>query len=130
MACPVALVILTCSASVKVSLGQEQQLHCQFAVDHKAPDLTVEWYQWRSGQGKTKLFSYSKRSGKKEGRGVSLAGIDKGDATFTILATKVESEGKYVCSIHVPPIQGHLDMDLKIIGKKRRGKNKHMIGFR
>ncbi|XP_023830225.1 tapasin-related protein isoform X2 [Salvelinus sp. IW2-2015] len=56
------MVLMTRSPSVRVGLQKETTLHCQFAVDHKVPHLTVEWHLQRHGERRTKLFSYSSSS--------------------------------------------------------------------
>uniref|UniRef100_A0AAZ3STM8 Ig-like domain-containing protein n=1 Tax=Oncorhynchus tshawytscha TaxID=74940 RepID=A0AAZ3STM8_ONCTS len=109
------MVLMTRSPSVRVGLQKETTLHCQFAVDHKVPHLTVEWHFQRRGGRRTKLFSYSSRSGQTEGSGVAVKGIAGGDASLTVPITKVSSEGTYVCSVRVPPLNGSVDIALHII---------------
>lgn len=87
------MVLMTRSPSVRVGLQEERTLHCQFAVDHKAPHLTVEWYLQRHGGYRTNLFSYSSSSGQTEGSGVAGKGIARGDASLTVPVTSVSSEG-------------------------------------
>lgn len=87
------MVLMTRSPSVQVGLQKEPILHCQFAVDHKAPHLTVEWYLQRHGGYRTNLFSYSSSSGQTEGSGVAGKGIARGDASLTVPVTSVSSEG-------------------------------------
>uniref|UniRef100_A0A4W5N893 Ig-like domain-containing protein n=1 Tax=Hucho hucho TaxID=62062 RepID=A0A4W5N893_9TELE len=109
------MVLMTRSPSVRVGLQKETTLHCQFAVDHKVPHLTVEWHLQRHGERRTKLFSYSSSSGQTEGSGVAVKGIAGGDASLTVPLTKVSSEGTYVCSVRVPPLDGSVDIALHII---------------
>ncbi|XP_042153742.1 tapasin-related protein-like, partial [Oncorhynchus tshawytscha] len=108
------MVLMTRSPSVRVGLQKETTLHCQFAVDHKVPHLTVEWHFQRRGGRRTKLFSYSSRSGQTEGSGVAVKGI-AGGCLLTVPITKVSSEGTYVCSVRVPPLNGSVDIALHII---------------
>ncbi|KAG5277226.1 hypothetical protein AALO_G00115140 [Alosa alosa] len=77
--------------TVVVGLMKEQTLNCEFAVDHKAAHLTVEWHLQRKGH-RSKLFSYSSHTGQRE-----------------------TSEGTYVCSVHVPPIAGSHSMALQLM---------------
>ncbi|XP_036393228.1 tapasin-related protein [Megalops cyprinoides] len=116
------MVVLTRSPSVAVGLLREQTLHCQFAVDHKRPDLTVEWRLQRRGE-RSKLFSYTSRSGKSEGSGVSARAIGGGDASLRIPLTKVTSEGTYICSVYVPPLYGSHDIALNIQESPRASVN-------
>ncbi|KAL0972813.1 hypothetical protein UPYG_G00195040 [Umbra pygmaea] len=112
------MLVLTRSPSVRVGLGKDQSLHCQFAVDHKAADLTVEWrLQQRSEH--TTLFRHSSRSGQTEGNGVAAKGLASGDASFTLPFTKTSSEGTYVCSVSVPPLFGSHDIPLHIVEPPR-----------
>ncbi|KAM6987392.1 uncharacterized protein LKV04_010217 [Tautogolabrus adspersus] len=70
----VALVTETKTPSVKARLDSKQKLHCQFAVDHKAPHVTVEW-QWHQYGRRDELFSYNSRTGQSQGSGVSLKNL-------------------------------------------------------
>uniref|UniRef100_A0A4W5KDP9 Immunoglobulin V-set domain-containing protein n=1 Tax=Hucho hucho TaxID=62062 RepID=A0A4W5KDP9_9TELE len=87
------MVLMTRSPPVRVGLQKEPTLHCQFAVDHKAPHLTVKWHLQRHGRYRTNLFSYSSSSGQTEGSGVAVKGIARGDASLTVPVTSVSSEG-------------------------------------
>ncbi|KAJ8008236.1 hypothetical protein DPEC_G00102710 [Dallia pectoralis] len=110
------MVLMTRSPTVWVGLQKKNQtLHCQFAVDHKAPDLTVEWHLHPRGGRRTRLFSYSTRSGQTEGDGVAVNGIARGDASLTVPITDRSSEGMYLCSVLVPPLNGSLVIALHIM---------------
>ncbi|XP_070762268.1 tapasin-related protein isoform X2 [Enoplosus armatus] len=109
----VVMVIKTQSPSVKAGLGSLQKLHCQFAVDHKGPNITVEWHWQHRGERK-QLFSHTSRSGKTQGSGVGLKGLAGGDASFSLPFTKMSSEGSYICSVSVTPLFGSLDLRLHI----------------
>ncbi|XP_062406816.1 tapasin-related protein-like isoform X2 [Sardina pilchardus] len=100
--------------SVVVALMEEQTLNCEFAVDHKAAHLTVEWYLQRNGYPTTKLFSYASHTGQSEGSGVSVKAIAKGDASLKIPLTRETSEGTYVCSLHIPPLSGSCNIPVEI----------------
>ncbi|KAL7848822.1 hypothetical protein SRHO_G00204450 [Serrasalmus rhombeus] len=108
-----AMVVVTRTPSVAVGLMKDQTLHCQFAVDHKQASMTVEWRLQRRGE-RTKIFSYSSRSGKTEGSGVSVKAIGAGNASLKLPLTSQASEGTYVCSVHVPPLYGSHDITLNI----------------
>uniref|UniRef100_UPI003AABDED8 tapasin-related protein n=1 Tax=Centroberyx gerrardi TaxID=166262 RepID=UPI003AABDED8 len=107
------MVLQTMSPSVRATLQSQQKLHCQFTIDHRGPNVNVEWYRQQRGE-RTKLFSYSSRSGQTQGTGVGLKGLAGGDASFTLPAVKITSEGTYVCSVSVPPLFGSLDISLNI----------------
>ncbi|KAI3354481.1 hypothetical protein L3Q82_018993, partial [Scortum barcoo] len=109
----VVMVVKTHSPSVKVGLGSKQMLHCQFAVDHKGPNFTVEWY-WQHRGERVKLFSHSRHSGQTHGDGVRLKSLAGGDASYTLPFTKMRSEGTYVCSVSVNPLFVSLDTVLQI----------------
>ncbi|KAL0970335.1 hypothetical protein UPYG_G00240590 [Umbra pygmaea] len=109
------MVVLTRSPSVWVALLKQQTLHCQFAVDHKAPHLTVEWYLKKHGGQQTRLYSYSSSSGQTEGSGVAVDGIARGDASLTLPLTEMSSEGIYLCSVNVPPLSGSVAIALHIM---------------
>ncbi|XP_042337363.1 tapasin-related protein-like, partial [Plectropomus leopardus] len=99
----VAVVVNTQSPSVTARLGSKQKLHCQFAVDHKVPDVTVEWHQ-KVPKHITRLFSYNSRSGPAQGTGVELRGLAGGDASYTLPVSNMSSEGTYTCSVSVNPV--------------------------
>ncbi|XP_074536003.1 tapasin-related protein-like isoform X2 [Halichoeres trimaculatus] len=109
----VAMVVKTLSPSVKAGLGSKQRLHCQFAVDHKAPQVTVEWYRYYRGQ-KVPLFTYNSHTGQAQGSGVELRTLIKGDASFTVPLIDMSSEGKYVCSVSVNPVSTSMEVSLQI----------------
>lgn len=109
--------MLSNTPTVDVGLTKEQTLNCEFAVDHKSAQLTVEWRLQRRGE-RTKLFSYSRRTGQSEGSGASVKAIDnRGDASLKIPLTKHASEGLYTCSVYVPPLYGSVDIPLQIVGE-------------
>lgn len=110
------MIVLTRTPSVAVGLMKEQTLHCQFAVDHKQANVTVEWRLQRRGE-RTKIFSYSSRSGKSEGTGVSVKAIGVGNASLKLPLITHASEGTYVCSVLIPPLFGSHDIALNIHGE-------------
>ncbi|XP_076138176.1 tapasin-related protein [Alosa pseudoharengus] len=112
------MVVLSNTPSVDVGLMKEQTLNCEYAVDHKSAHLTVEWRLQRRGD-RTKLFSYSSRTGKSEGTGVSVKALSRGDASLKIPLTKHASEGTYICSVYVPPLYGSHDISLQIMEPPR-----------
>ncbi|XP_026853496.2 tapasin-related protein-like [Electrophorus electricus] len=115
----VALVVLTRTPSVRVGLMKDLTLHCQFAVDHKQANVTVEWRQQRRGE-RTKLFTYSSRTGQSEGSGVSLRGLSNaGNASLKLPPTTQASEGTYMCSVLVPPLYISQDITLSILEPPR-----------
>lgn len=109
----VAMVIKTQSPSVRAGLGSEQKLHCQFAVDHKGPNVTVEWHMQHRGE-RTRLFSHTSRTGQSQGTGVRLKSLEGGDASYSLPFTKMSSEGTYICSVSVLPLFVSLDIGLHI----------------
>ncbi|XP_042269843.1 tapasin-related protein [Thunnus maccoyii] len=109
----VAMVMKTQSPSVKANLGSQQKLHCHFAVDHKAPNITVEWHLQNRGE-RTELFSHTSRSGQTRGTGVGLRSLADGDASYILPFSKMSSEGTYICSVSVMPLFGSLDISLHI----------------
>lgn len=110
-----AMVVLTRTPVIYVGLMKEQILHCQFAVDHKQASLTLEWVHQRRGE-RFKIFSYSSRTGKSEGSGVSLKTLAAGDASMKLPLTKQTSEGTYTCSVFIPPLHYNSDIVLSIQG--------------
>lgn len=109
----VAMVIKTQSPLVRAGLGSEQKLHCQFAVDHKGPNVTVEWHRQYRGE-RTRLFSHTSRTGQSQGTGVRLRSLEGGDASYSLPFTKIISEGTYICSVSVLPLFVKLDIELHI----------------
>lgn len=109
----VALVIKTQTPSVKAGLGSEQKLHCQFAVDHKGPNVTVEWNVQRRGERK-RLFSHNSRSGQIQAGAVGLKSLAGGDASYKLPLAKMSDEGMYICSVQVNPLFVSLDVNLYI----------------
>lgn len=116
MCFPAAMVVLTRTPSVEVGFLKEPNLHCQFAVDHKLPNVTVEWRLQRHGE-RSKLFSYFSRTGKSEGHGVAVKAIAAGNASFKLPPTRKLSEGTYICSVMVPPLYGSHDIPLTLSGE-------------
>ncbi|XP_059187827.1 tapasin-related protein-like isoform X2 [Centropristis striata] len=114
----VAMVIKTQTPSVRAGLGSQQKLHCQFAVDHKGPDITVEW-DWQHRGEKSRLFSHTSRTGQSQGTGVGLRGLAGGDASYTLPFTKMSSEGTYSCSVSVNPVLVSVDINLQIQERPR-----------
>ncbi|XP_067306768.1 tapasin-related protein-like [Pseudorasbora parva] len=113
-----AMVVLTRTPSVVVGFLKEPNLHCQFAVDHKLPNVTVEWRLQRHGE-RSKLFSYFSRTGKSEGSGVAVKAIAAGNASLKLPPTKKLSEGTYICSVMVPPLHGSHDIPLSLSEQPR-----------
>ncbi|KAL6104995.1 uncharacterized protein ACO6RY_06617 [Pungitius sinensis] len=109
----VAMVIKTQPPAVRAALGSAQKLHCRFSVDHKGPNVTVEWHRRRRGEV-TRLFSHAARSGVAAGGGVALRGLASGDASYDLPFAEVRSEASYICSVSVPPLLGSLEIDLHI----------------
>lgn len=118
--CPtVAMVTKTQTPSVKATLISEQRLHCQFAVDHRGANTTVEWHLQRRGE-RTKLFSHNSRTRQTQGSGVGMKALAGGDASYTLPFTKLNSEGTYICSVLVNPLFGSQDVNLQIEGEAVR----------
>ncbi|XP_076023999.1 tapasin-related protein [Genypterus blacodes] len=110
----VAMVLQTRSPSVRAALTSQQQLHCQFAVDHKRPNFTVEWYQQHRGE-KTPLFSHNSYSRQSKGTGVVLKGSSAGqEASLSLPYIKMKHDGTYVCSVSITPLSLSLDVTLQI----------------
>lgn len=109
------MLVLTSTPSVQVGLLKEQTLHCQFAVDHKSPDVTVEWKLQRRGE-RTLIFSHASRSGKSQGSGVSVRTLGTGNASLRIPLITQSNEGTYMCSVLIPPLYGSSDIILNIQG--------------
>ncbi|XP_017289660.1 tapasin-related protein [Kryptolebias marmoratus] len=109
----VAMVVKTQTPSVKATLGSEQKLHCQFSTDHRGANVTVEWH-WQNRGERIKLFSHTSRTGKAQGSGVGLKALAGGDASYTLPFTKMKNEGSYICSVHVNPLLGNVEVNLHI----------------
>uniref|UniRef100_A0A665VDB2 Dehydrogenase/reductase (SDR family) member 13b.1 n=1 Tax=Echeneis naucrates TaxID=173247 RepID=A0A665VDB2_ECHNA len=109
----VAMVIKTQTPSVTSGLRVQQKLHCQFAVDHKSRNVTVEWIFQHRGE-RNKLFSHNSHTGQTQGSGVGTRGLAGGDASYNIPFTKMSSEGIYTCSVMVMPLFISLDLNLNI----------------
>lgn len=118
LATSAAMVVLTRTPSVEVGFLKEPTLHCQFAVDHKNPNVTVEWKLQKHGE-RSKLFSYTSRTGTSEGTGVSVKAIGVGNASFKLPPTRKNSEGTYICSVLVPPLYGSHDIPLSLSDQPR-----------
>lgn len=116
MCLPAGMVILTRTPSAEVGFLKEPTLDCQFAVDHKQANVTVEWRIQRHGE-RSKLFSYSSRTGKSEGTGVSIKAISAGNASFKLPPTRKTSEGTYICSVLIPPLYGTHDIPVSLSGE-------------
>ncbi|KAF4094679.1 tapasin-related protein-like isoform X2 [Onychostoma macrolepis] len=110
--------VLTRTPSVEVGFLKEPNLHCQFGVDHKLPHVTVEWRLQKHGE-RSKLFSYSSRTGKSEGAGVAVKTIAAGNASFKVPPTSKHSEGTYICSVVVAPLSGSHDIPLTLSEQPR-----------
>lgn len=122
-------VLISCFSSVSIavmmmktqtplltsSLGGQKKLHCQFAVDHKGPNLSLEWH--KRGE-KVTLFSYTSRTKQTEGGGVDLKGLAGGDASYNLAFSKIRNEGMYACSLSVAPLSATLDINLRIEGEE------------
>ncbi|KAM9358716.1 tapasin-related protein-like [Symphorus nematophorus] len=108
-----AMVIKTQTPSVRSGLGAQQKLHCQFAVDHRGPNIIVEWY-WQHRGERNRLFSHNRSSGQTHGTGVGLKSLAGGDASYTLPFAKMSSEGTYVCSVSVNPVFASVDISLHI----------------
>lgn len=102
---------------MKASLGAQKKLHCQFAVDHKGANMTVEWHKQHRGE-KTRLFSYSTRTGQTQGSGVGLRSLAGGDASYNLPFTKMSSKGLYFCSVSVIPLFASQNVHLHIEGEE------------
>ncbi|XP_051535942.1 tapasin-related protein-like [Myxocyprinus asiaticus] len=113
-----AMVVLTRTPSVEVGFLKETTLHCQFAVDHKLANVSVEWTLQRHGE-RSKLFSYFSRTGKSEGSGVSVKAIGAGNASFKLRPIRKNNEGTYTCSVLIPPLHGSHNIPLSLSEKPR-----------
>lgn len=112
------MLLKTNTPTVDSNLLQQPRLNCEFAVDHKSAHLSVEWRVQKRGE-RSKLFSYSSRTGKAEGSGVNVKGLAKGDASITLSPTKQFSEGTYTCTVYVPPLYGSQEVSLQIFESPR-----------
>ncbi|KAK5617041.1 hypothetical protein CRENBAI_016525 [Crenichthys baileyi] len=109
----VAMVTKTQTPSVKATLSSQQRLHCQFGVDHRGANISVEWHRQQRGE-RTKLFSHNSRTRQSQGSGVGVKALAGGDASYTLPFTKMNSEGTYICSVSVNPLLGSQDIILQI----------------
>ncbi|XP_049580738.1 tapasin-related protein isoform X1 [Syngnathus scovelli] len=109
----VAMIMKTQTPMVTSGLGFQKKLHCQFAIDHKRPNVNVQWYQQYHGERRN-LFSHASHSGQSEGRGVELINLAGGDLSYTLPYTEVKHAGTYVCSVSVLPLSSSLDISLQI----------------
>lgn len=123
------MVLKTQSPLVKAGLGIQKKLHCQFAVDHKGPNMTVEWHGQYRGE-RSRLFSHSSRTKRVEGSGVDLKSIAGGDASYTIPYTKTSSEGSYICSVSVVPVFASVEIKLHIEGEEETCAMCHSFGIK
>nr|XP_057935371.1 tapasin-related protein-like isoform X2 [Doryrhamphus excisus] len=105
-----AMIMKTRTPSVTSGLGFQKKLHCQFAVDHKRPNVTVRWHQ----QHHDDLFVYASHSGKTKGTGVDLRNLASGDLSYTLPYTKVLHGGTYTCSVSVFPLFSSLGIVLEM----------------
>nr|XP_061781452.1 tapasin-related protein-like isoform X2 [Nerophis lumbriciformis] len=106
----VAMILKTQTPFVTSGVGFRKKLHCQFAVDHKRPNVTAKWNQ----QHHKALFSHASHTGKTQGTGVDLKNLGGGDLSYTLPFTKVVDAGTYTCSVSVVPLFAKLDISLEI----------------
>uniref|UniRef100_A0A8C7XTG4 Dehydrogenase/reductase (SDR family) member 13b.2 n=1 Tax=Oryzias sinensis TaxID=183150 RepID=A0A8C7XTG4_9TELE len=109
----VAMLLKTETPSVKVRLRSQPKLHCQFSIDHRGPNVTVEWH-WQSRGERRMLFRYNSRSGEIHGSGVGKKALAGGDASYTLPFTKMSSEGSYICSVSVNPLFTNMELNLHV----------------
>lgn len=107
----VVMVMKTETPSIKASLRSEQKLDCRFFVDHKAANVEVKWH--KSGE-RTVLFSHSRQTGTRQGSGVTLKALSKGEASYSVPLTQISNQGVHICSVTVPPLNGSLEITLQI----------------
>lgn len=100
---------------VTSSHGGQTKLNCEFAIDHKGPNFSLEWH--KRGEQVT-LFSHTSRTRQTEGGGVDLKGLAGGDASYNLAFTKISNEGMYVCSVSVAPLSASLDISLHVEGEE------------
>lgn len=118
LSCVLAVVVIkTESPIVKVGLGAQKKLHCQFVIDHKAPNTIVEWHRQHHGE-KNRLFSLTRSTGQIQGTGVDLKRLAGGDASYSLAFTKMSSQGTYICSVSVSPLFASQDINLQIQGEE------------
>lgn len=79
--------------------------------------MTVEWHKQHRGE-KTRLFSYSTRTGQTQGSGVGLRSLAGGDASYNLPFTKMSSKGLYICSVSVIPLLASQNVHLHIEGEE------------
>ncbi|XP_076832494.1 tapasin-related protein isoform X2 [Brachyhypopomus gauderio] len=113
------MAVLTTTPVVHAGLLKDKTLHCQFFVDHKQANVTVQWWFQRRGE-RTKLFTHSSRTGHSEGKGVSIRGLSNaGNASLKLPPITQASEGTYTCSVLVPPLYASQDNILSIMEPPR-----------
>ncbi|XP_051934948.1 tapasin-related protein-like [Hippocampus zosterae] len=109
----VAVIMKTQTPTVTIGLGFQKKLHCKFAVAHKRPNMSVQWYQQYHGEQRN-LFRHDSHSGESEGKGVDLRKLAGGDLSYTFPFTEVKHTGTYVCSVSVFPLSSSLEISLQI----------------
>lgn len=112
------MVVKSQSPLIKSGIGLSKKLQCQFAVDHKLPNMTIEWIAQFHGE-RRQLFSHTSRTGHSEGTGVDLKSLAGGDASYTIPYTKATSKGSYICSVLVSPVLASVSISLQIEGEEK-----------
>lgn len=111
------MVVKTQSPSVVAGINSQPRLPCQFALDHRAPNVMVEWHFQHRGE-RHKLFRYKSRSGEKEGSGVEMKRLAAGDISYVLPRAKISNEGMYICSVSVEPLFVSVDVNLHIEGER------------
>ncbi|XP_061536801.1 tapasin-related protein-like [Phycodurus eques] len=109
----VAVIMKTQTPTMTSGLGFQKKLHCQFAVDHKRPNVSVQWYQQYHGERRN-LFSHASHTRQSEGRGVELRNLAGGDLSYILPFTEVKHAGTYVCFVSVFPLSSSLHIRLQI----------------
>lgn len=111
------MVVKTQSPLMRAGIGLSKKLRCEFVVDHKKADTTVEWVAQFHGE-RRQLFSHSSRTRHTVGKGVDLKSLEGGDASYTLPYTKATSKGSYICSVSVSPVSASVDISLLIEGEE------------
>ncbi|XP_029373751.1 tapasin-related protein-like [Echeneis naucrates] len=106
----VAMVIKTQTPSVTSGLRVQQKLHCQFAVDHEAPHVSVVWIF----QHRAVLFNHNSSTGETKGSGVDTKSLAGGDVSYNIQSTNTANDGTYTCSVMVDSLLIRLNIYLHI----------------